>query len=149
MNFDWITLPIIDRRDVPSSAALMKSPFAGMKVSSEPAKMPGSASGSVMAAKSRHPARVEIGRGLDQPPVDFSSEDIQRQDHEWQEVVGDARDHGGTRGQQPPVLAHQPDVAQALDHPAGVGQDQLPRHRPQGATDVKNGRMISSRIRFL
>ena len=48
MNFAWITLPIMYWRGVPSSAALMKSPHAGMKVSSEPAKMPGSASGSVM-----------------------------------------------------------------------------------------------------
>ena len=47
MNFDWITLPIMYWRGVPSSAALMKSPQAGMKVSSEPAKIPGSASGSV------------------------------------------------------------------------------------------------------
>ena len=83
------------------------------------------------AAERRHPARIEVGRGLDQPPVDLLERHVQRQDHEGQEVVGDARDHGRARGQQPPVLAHQPDVAQALDHPAGVGEDQLPRHRPQ------------------
>ena len=46
-NFDWMTLPIMNCCGVPSSAALMKSPQAGMNVSSEPAKMPGSASGSV------------------------------------------------------------------------------------------------------
>ena len=34
-------------RGVPSRAALMKSPVAGMNVSSEPAKIPGRASGSV------------------------------------------------------------------------------------------------------
>ena len=42
-----MTLPIMYCFGVPSSAALMKSPHAGMNVSSEPAKMPGSASGSV------------------------------------------------------------------------------------------------------
>ena len=46
-NFDWITFPIIDWRGVPSSSALMKSPAAGMNVSSVPAKTPGSESGSV------------------------------------------------------------------------------------------------------
>jgi hypothetical protein len=35
-------------RGVPSSSALTKSPTAGMNVRSDPAKMPGSASGSVI-----------------------------------------------------------------------------------------------------
>jgi hypothetical protein len=42
-----MTLPIMNWRGVPSSRALMKSPVAGMNVSREPAKIPGSASGSV------------------------------------------------------------------------------------------------------
>ena len=109
----------------------MKSPVAGMKVSSEPAKMPGQRERQRDAAERRHPARVEVGRRLDQPPVDLLQRHVERQDHERQEVVGDARDHGRARGQQPPVVAHQPDFAHALDHPAAVGQDQLPGHRPQ------------------
>ena len=42
-----MTLPIMYCRGVPSSCALMKSPIAGMNVSSAPAKTPGSESGSV------------------------------------------------------------------------------------------------------
>ncbi len=35
-NFAWITLPIMYWREVPRNWALMKSPTAGMNVSSEP-----------------------------------------------------------------------------------------------------------------
>ena len=42
-----MTLPIMYCCGVPSSCALMKSPAAGMNVSSTPAKTPGSESGSV------------------------------------------------------------------------------------------------------
>ena len=42
-----MTLPIMYCWGVPSSWALMKSPAAGMKVSSVPAKTPGSESGRV------------------------------------------------------------------------------------------------------
>jgi hypothetical protein len=42
-----MTLPIMYWRGVPSSSALMKSPAAGMNVSSVPATTPGIDSGSV------------------------------------------------------------------------------------------------------
>ena len=42
-----MTFPIIDCFGVPSSAALMKSPAAGMNVRSVPATIPGAESGSV------------------------------------------------------------------------------------------------------
>ena len=46
-----MTLPTIVVLGLPSSSALMKSPIAGMKVRSEPAKMPGIASGRVTRRK--------------------------------------------------------------------------------------------------
>ena len=52
-NFDWMTFPIMYWRGVPSSCALMKSPAAGMKVSSVPAITPGIESGSVTCRKVR------------------------------------------------------------------------------------------------
>ena len=45
---------------VPSSEALMKSPTAGMKVSSEPAKIPGRARGSVTLRKAAPPCRNRL-----------------------------------------------------------------------------------------
>ena len=113
----------------------MKSPHAGMNVSSEPAKMPGSASGSVIFAERGRPAGVEVGRRLDQPLVDLLQRDVQRQRHEGQEVVGDARDHRRARGQQPPLVADHPDALQRVHDEPVVGQDQLPAHRPQHVAD--------------
>jgi hypothetical protein len=118
-----MTLPIMYWFDVPSSAALMKSPHAGEDARER--------------ERQRHLAerggavRVEVGGRLDEPPVDLLQRHVQRQRHERQEVVGDAGDHGRARGQQPPVRAEDADVAQPGDHPAVVGQDQLPGDRPQ------------------
>ena len=47
----WMSLPIMRVRVLPSSSALMKSPQAGMKVSSVPATRPGIASGNVTSRK--------------------------------------------------------------------------------------------------
>jgi len=53
VNRSWITLPTIRVFGLPSSVALMKSPAAGMKVSSVPATTPGSESGQVTLKKAR------------------------------------------------------------------------------------------------
>src|SRR5919206_509674 len=60
-----MTLPIMYWRDVPRNCALMKSPTAGMNVSSEPANMPGRASGTVTlrnAVQRERDHKAEHGR---------------------------------------------------------------------------------------
>ena len=49
------TLPIMRWASLPTNSTLMKSPDAGMKVSSEPANRPGRLSGSVTLRNVRQP----------------------------------------------------------------------------------------------
>ena len=67
-----------DWRGVPSRAALMKSPQAGMKVSSEPARCRAARARRDLAEGGRA-ARVEVGRRLDQALVDLLQRHVQRQ----------------------------------------------------------------------
>ena len=125
----------------------MKSPAAGMNVSSVPAKTPG------QRERQRHPqerlrlARVEVLGGLDQPVVDLLERDVQRQRHEGQEVVGDARDDGGRRREQAAVLAQDVQVAERpTTKPWSARMFCQASVRIRYVT--KNGAMIASRNRF-
>ena len=56
----------------------MYSPIDGMKTNRNAATMPGAAIGSVILRKRREPARAEVGRRLEQPPVDVLERDEDR-----------------------------------------------------------------------
>ena len=75
------------------------------------------------------PAAVEVVARLQQAVVDPLQRGVERQDHERQEVVGDACHHRERRVEQAAVLAQDPDRLQRVDHEPGVGQDRLPRER--------------------
>jgi hypothetical protein len=62
VNRSWIALPTMRVLGLPSSSALMKSPAAGMKVSSVPATTPGIDSGHVTL---KNPRAGEAYRSLD------------------------------------------------------------------------------------
>ena len=65
------------------------------------------------------PARaVQVVAGLEHARVDALEARIQRQDHERQEVVGDARDHGRRGREQAPVVAQDADRTAARSPPA-------------------------------
>ena len=115
---------------VPSSSALMKSPAAGMKVSSVPATTPGIDSGSVTRRKTSRRRAVEVVARLEQAVVDPLERGVERQDHERQEVVGDAGDHGTVVSSRRPSSDTMPTVFRRVTTKPGVGQDRLPRERP-------------------
>ena len=108
----------------------MKSPSAGMNVSSVPGEHPGERQRERHLAERGGAAGVEVGRGLDEPPVDLLERHVQRQRHEGQEVVGDARDDRRPRGQQAAVVGDEPDVLRAVQDPPVVGEDRLPGDGP-------------------
>ena len=91
--------------------------------------------------RQRHPherpsrARVEVLGRLDQPPVDLLERDVDRQDRERQVVVGDPGDDGRRGGEQPAVVGQQPDRPQHADDRPVVGEDRLPRDRPDQVGD--------------
>ena len=87
----------------------MKSPAAGMKVSSVPGDDPGRGQRERHAQERLALARVEILRRLEQPRVDLLERDVERQGHEGQEVVGDPGDHGERRREQAAVVAEDAD----------------------------------------
>src|SRR3954451_18616176 len=66
-------------------------------------------------AKGGGAAGVAVGGGLQQAGVDLLQRHVERQRHEGQEIVRDARDDRGARGQQAPVLAEDADAAQHAD----------------------------------
>ena len=116
----------------------MKSPAAGMNVSSVPATTPGKRERQGDPQERLPLACIEILRRLDQPPVDLLERDVQRQGHEGQEVVGDARDHGRRRREQAstaPEHAEQVNRAQGADDETVVGEDRLPGERPDQIRD--------------
>ena len=122
-------------RGVPSSWALMKSPAAGMKVSSVPAKIARQRERQRHAQERLQLARVEILRRLEQPRVDLLERDVQRQRHEREEVVRQPGDDGDRRREQPAALLDDPDGAQDVEDEAAVGEDRLPGERPDQVRD--------------
>ena len=143
-----MTLPIMVVSRLPRISALTKSPTAGMKTSSDPANTPGIDSGSVTRRKALRPAGVQVSGGLDQVRVDLLERDVQRQDHERQEVVGQPADDGERRGQN---------VAAGRQQPRSLS---VPSRKPLSArisfhdsvrmmNAVKNGRITSSSRMFL
>ncbi len=85
--------------------------------------------------RQRHPQEalggraVEVLRRLDQPRVDPVEARVQRQDHERQEVVGEAGDHRAARGEDV-AAGCQADRLQHVRHRAFVGEDRLPGDGP-------------------
>ena len=69
---------------------MTNSPTAGMKHNSEPATMPGMASGTVIAPERAPGRRAEIERRLDQRVVHLFERGVERQHHERQIGVDDA-----------------------------------------------------------
>ena len=113
----------------------MKSPTAGMNVSSVPGDDAGQRERQRDPQERLRPARVEILRRLDQPHVDLLERHVERQRHEGQEVVGDPRDDGDRGGEQPAVLAEDADRLEHVDDDALVGEDRLPGERPDQVGD--------------
>ena len=113
----------------------MKSPAAGMNVSSVPGDDPRRGERQRHAEERLRRARVEILRRLEQPRVDLLERDVERQRHEGEEVVGDAGDDRERRREQPAVLAEHVDVSQEADDRAFVGEDVQPRERPDEVRD--------------
>ena len=113
----------------------MKSPAAGMNVSSVPAMMPGAESGRVTRRKDCDDDCVEILGRFEQARVHLLERDVDRQRHEGQEVVGDPGEHRERRRQQPAVGREDVDVAQDPDDRPLVGKDVEPRERPHEIGD--------------
>ena len=80
-------------------------------------------------------ARVQVLRRLEQPRVDLLERDVERQRHEGQEVVGDARDDRERRREQALAVVEDVDVLQEADDWALVREDVQPRERPDQVRD--------------
>ena len=117
----------------------MKSPAAGMKVRSVPAKTPGKESGKVTRKKAFDPVRVQILGRFDQPVVDLLQAHVERQGHEGQEVVGDAGDDRERAREQTAVGIEEMQRAERLDDEPVVRQDDLPGEGPDQVRDEEGG----------
>ena len=117
----------------------MKSPAAGMNVSSVPAMTPGARERQRHAQEGLRAGRVQVLGRLDQPLVDLLQCHVERERHEGQEVVGDARDHRGRGGEQPPVVGHEPERLHDADDESVVREDVLPGQRPDQVRDEERG----------
>ena len=95
----------------------MKSPAAGNEREQRPGHDPGRGERQRDAEERLALARVEILGRLEQAGVDLLERDVERQRHEGQEVVGDPRDDGDGRREQPPVGPEDVDVAQEARRP--------------------------------
>ena len=89
-NSSHSTLPIISVSVPPSRSGITNSPTAGMKTSRQPATMPGSDSGRVTVRKAGERPGAEIGRRLEQAPVELLQRGVERQHHERQVGIDDA-----------------------------------------------------------
>ena len=67
--------------------------------------------------------------------VDLLERDVERQRHEGEEVVGDAREDGERRREQPAVRAEDVEVAQQADDRSLVRQDVQPGERAHEVRD--------------
>ena len=89
----------------------------------------------------RHPeehiaaAAIEVVPRLEHALVDPLQARVERQDHERQVVVGDARHHGERRVEQAAVLGQEPDRLEDAHHEARVRQDRLPGQRADQVRD--------------
>ncbi len=81
------------------------------------------------------PAAVEVVASLQQPRVDPLQARVERQDHEGQEVVGDAHHDRHGRVEQAPVLTQDADRLERVHHEAVVLEDRLPRQRADQVGD--------------
>ena len=78
---------------------------------------------------------VEVVARLQHALVDPLQARVERQDHERQVVVGDARHHGHRGVEQAAVLRDEPDRLERVHHEARVRQDRLPRQRADQVRD--------------
>ena len=136
------------------SSALMKSPAAGMKVSRRAGEHARQRQRQDDLAERRARRRVEVLGRLEQAEVDLLQAHVDRQDHERQEVVGEAADHRPGVFEQPPssVRCEQHGgrwCRRNADHRAVVGAGSSARRWCGSGSDVKNGSMTRPSSRFL
>src|SRR5829696_1622846 len=81
------------------------------------------------------PATVEVVARLLQARVDPLQRGVERQDHERQEVVGDAQHHRVGGVEQAPVVAEDADGLERAHHEPVVAQDRLPGQRADQVGD--------------
>ena len=126
---------------------MMYSPVSGMNTSSEPARIPGSASGSVIRRNARHGGVAEILRCVDERPVDPLERRVERQHHQREIVVGDA-DVDRLRREEKLVALHEAGEPSARKT-GNSGSRMISQAYARMRKLVQNGTMTSSRRRVL